>query len=561
MLKTVNYMENLIKIRCENNNSELFVKPGTSLLEVLDILNLQSETPFISAYVDNKSKDLNYVIYEPRSIKYITQSHFEGARVYQRTLFFVLYKAVADLFPKGILKIKHSIGTGHYFVIENITKEIDTHTKIKERMDKIIAADITILRHRYYREEAREIYTKSGLNDKISIIDTQKCLYLTINQLADRYGYFYGTLAPSTSHVKLFDIKSSYAGFYLCLPQRNNPLKVEEIKKQDKLFEVFHLHKKWNDIIDVSTLGALNGRILNGEASELIKIGEALSENQYSTVAQMISDKHASGLKLVLIAGPSSSGKTTSSLRLNIQLRVRGMRPTVIAMDDYFLNREFSPVDVNGKKDFESIKSVDVALFNDHLNRLFAGETVEMPKYNFIRGERYYDGATLTLNENSVLIVEGIHALNPELTASIPLNKKFKLYVSALTSISMDYTSRVSTTDNRLLRRIVRDNSHRGHTALDTLRRWGSVRRGEEQNIFPYQEEADYMINSALFYELCVLKQYAEPLLMRVPNTEEEYSEAQRLLKLLDHFVPMDDKEIPPTSVLREFIGGSSFKL
>lgn len=551
-------MERLIKIKCENNNSQLFVKPGTSLLEVLDILSMKTEIPFIAAYVDNKSKDLNYLIYEPRCIRFINRTHFEGARVYTRTLIFVLYKAVSDLFPEATLKVKHSIANGYYFEIYGITTDKNSHKEIKKRMDKIVSQDLVVMRHRYSIEEAREVYSSQGFINKLSILDTYPCLYYTINQVGDKYGFFYGTLAPYTSFVDVFDVKPFYNGFYLCLPKRYDPMKVATIQRQDKLMTVFEQYKEWTNIINVGTLGELNRRIMDGDTSELIQIGEALHENMYNEVARMVYERKKNGLKLVLIAGPSSSGKTTSSLRLNIQLRVLGMRPVVIAMDDYFVNRDLSPVDDKGNKNYETLQSLDVKLFNEHLNRLFAGESVEMPKYDFLRGERYYDGTTLTLDERSVLIVEGIHALNPELTADIAPNLKFKLYVSALTSLAMDNLSKVSTTDNRLLRRIVRDNSYRGHTALDTLKRWGSVRRGEEQNIFLYQEEADYMINSSLFFEMCVLKRYAEPLLLRVPNTEPEYSEACRLLGLLDHFQYMEDKDIPPTSVLREFIGGSS---
>lgn len=552
-------MNNLVKIYCENNSSELFVKPGTTLLDVLDILNLKNKIPYIAAYVDNKSKDLNYIIYEPRTIKFIDQTHFEGYRIYGRTLFFVLYKAVCDLYEDATLKIKHSIGSGYYFEIENAETTSETPRLIKERMDRLVEQDLTILRDRYRQEEMIEIYSKNNLYDKIAIIETHQCLYYTVNMLADKYGYFYGTLAPSSSYVKVFDVKSLDKGFYLCLPKRYNPDQLDKVTKQDKLLTVFKQHKKWNEIIKISTLGDLNRRIIAGDANELIQIGEALQSNMFYEVANTIFSRIDKGLKLILIAGPSSSGKTTSSKRLNIQLRVFGLKPTVIAMDDYFVNRDQSPVDDKGNKNYETLQSVDTNLFNEHLNKLINGESVEMPKYDFLKGERYYDGTFLKLDENSVLIVEGIHALNPELTKNIESNHKFKLYVSALTSLSMDNLSRISTTDNRLIRRIVRDNAYRGHSARETLERWGSVRKGEEENIFPYQEEADYMINTALYYEICVLKRYAEPLLLRVSNTTSVYSEACRLLKILDHFQPIDDTNIPQTSILREFIGGSSF--
>ena len=552
-------MERLIKIRCENNNSELYVKPGTSLLDLLDIVHIKNKYRFIAAYVNNKSKDLNYLIYEHLSVKFIDATHFEGARVYHRSLFFVLYKAVYDLYPECVLKIKHSVARGFYFEVEGLKMTADAPAEIKERMDEIVRQDVPILRDVYYLDEAKEIYRQSGFNDKLRLLDTRQHLYVTINQMANVYGYFYGTLAPSTGYVDVFDIRRFYDGFCLCVPKRNNPLELEEVGERDKLFDVFKLHKEWIEILDVSDIGSLNTMILRRQTGDLIKMGEAFQEKMFAQLADIIYEKNGEGVKVILISGPSSSGKTTFSKRLNIQLRVFGLKPVILSMDNYFVNREDTPLDEKGKHDYESVDALDRELFNANLNALIRGEEVEIPKFDFHDGKRYMDGTKLRLSEKSVIIIEGIHALNPILTSDVPDKNKFKIYVSALTSLSMDHLSRISTTDNRLLRRIVRDSKYRNHTALQTLQRWGSVRRGEEKNVFPFQDEADYMFNSALFYEISVLKRYAEPLLLEVPDTAEEYSEAKRLLSMLDFFLPIDDAEIPPTSMIREFIGHSSF--
>ncbi len=546
-----------VKITCLNNGSEVLVGKGSSLGDILASLSLQNDYPFIAAYVNNKSKDLNYSVYEPKQVRFIDATHFEGARVYQRTLFFMLYKAVSDLFPESVLRIEHSIGRGFYFVVDGIECDDKAAQRIKERMGELVKADLPIAREVIERKEAEELYAKKS--DKLALLNTRSHLYVTINTMADVHGYFYGTLAPSTSHVPLFDIRRFHDGFLLCVPKRENPKELDIFGRSDKMYDVFKKHKQWLKVIDISNIGLLNSKIIEGRSSEIIKIGEALQQRLFTELSDSILERHRNGMRLVLISGPSSSGKTTSSYRLNIELRVFGLEPVVLSMDNYFVDREKTPLDSKGKHDFESLDAVDLELFNDNLARLVAGEEVEIPKFDFMKGKRYYDGTKVKLSPDSIIIVEGIHVLNPVIAADIPADKKFKIYVSALTTVSMDNLSRISTTDNRLLRRIVRDSRYRNHTALETLRRWGSVRRGEERNIFPYQEEADYMLNSALIYELSILKRYAEPLLLEVPDTEEEYSEARRLLRMLDFFMPLDDKEVPPTSVLREFIGGSSF--
>ncbi len=547
-----------VKIRCENNGKEVLINKGSSLGEIAALLSLRNRYPFIAAYVNNRSEDLNDRIYEPKSIRFIDATHFEGARVYQRTLFFVLYKAVRDLYPEAVLKIQHSLGRGFYFVLEGAETGGKTAARLKERMHELVDADLPIERDIVYRDDAEHYYADDS--DKLRLINTRRHLYVTVDTMADVHGYLYGTLAPSSGSVPVFDIRPFYDGFLLCVPRRRDPETIDEPGSIEKMFDVFSRHKEWLKVLDVSNIGLLNAKIIDGKASDLIKIGEAMQQRLFTQLSDTIMDRRDDGLKLILISGPSSSGKTTFSMRLNIELRLFGLKPVVLSMDNYFVDRDKTPIDEKGKHDFEALEAVDLELFNDNLSRLIAGEKVEIPKFDFRDGHRYYDGTSLELSPDSVIIVEGIHALNPAIAGDIPHEKIFRIYVSALTSISMDNLSRFSTTDNRLLRRIVRDSRYRNHTALETIRRWGSVRRGEEKNIFPYQEEADYMFNSSLIFEISMLKRYAEPLLMEVPDTEEEYSEASRLLDMLDFFMPLDDKEVPPTSIIREFIGGSSFK-
>ena len=552
-------MNKLLKIICKNTNKEVLVKPGTSLLDLLNILHLNNKYPYIAAYVNNKSKDLNYLLYENKSVRFIDTTHYEGSRVYYRTLFFLLYKAVKDLYPQAVLKIEHSIARGFYFTVNDTNEVKNRHTAIKKRIQELTAQDIPIVYDRCRREEAEETYKNNGQTDKVKLLETRKRLYVTIYQMADVFGDFYGPMAPSSGYIRLFDIEPFCEGFYLSIPQRKNPDRLDVMEKREKMFEVFKRHKEWINILEVSNIGSLNAAILENKSSLLIKIGEVLQEKLIAQIADQISERNRKGVKIILISGPSSSGKTTFSNRLNIELYVFGLKPLILSMDNYFVDREKTPLDENGEHDYESIDALDLKLFNKHLNSLVSGEEVEVPIFDFHSGKRQPRGVKLKMEKNSILIIEGIHALNPQLTAQVSDDIKYKIYVSALTSVSMDNLSRISTTDNRLLRRIVRDSKYRNHTALQTLQRWESVRRGEEKYIFPYQEEADFMFNSALFFELSVLKKYAEPLLLSVPDTSEEYSEARRLLSMLDFFLPIDDQQIPPTSIIREFIGGSSF--
>lgn len=554
-------MKDLVKVVCENDRSEIIINKGATPEDVLHMLHLRNEHPFIAVYVNNRLRELYYQLYKPVTLRFIDVTHFEGMRIYQRTLFFILLKAVRDLYPGGTLRIEHSVARGFYGSVSGIGEmTAEVIAALRERMREIVRQDIPIVFEEVPIKEAIRLFREQGFEDKVTLLETRPHLYVNIYRLADVAGYFYGVLAPSTGYVTLFDIERYYRGFYLAVPKRDDPRQLEEMIPHEKMFGVFSQYHQWMEIMKISTIGSLNRMILEGGSSELIKIGEALQEKRLAAIADKICHKHLrEGIKLVLISGPSSSGKTTFGKRLGIQLRVLGLKPIMLSMDNYFVNRGDTPKDEKGRPDYESLEAVDVKLLNDNLLALFRGEEVEVPKFDFHEGKRYYDGEKLRMDDKSLLIIEGIHGLNPALTPLVDDGSKFRVYVSALTSISMDNTSRIHTTDNRLLRRMVRDARYRNRSALDTLRGWGSVRRGEEKHIFPYQEQADEMFNSALFFELSILKSYAEPLLMNVPDTEPEYGEASRLLKLLDFFAPIDAAEVPPTSIIREFIGGSSF--
>ncbi len=547
------------KVRCENNSTEIFVEAGTTLLDMLKMVDLNSEHRFIAAYVNNESKDLNYVIYENKCIYFIDITHFEGYKVYERTLNFLLVKASRELFPSYDLKIKYSIAHGSYFELEGLEVSDVIVKQLSGRIKELINADLPILRDKMYHKEADDIYEKQGMQDKRRLLHSNPHLYTTINQLGDLHSYFYGTLAPSTGYISLFDIQSFYDGYYLISPSKSKPDEISPLIDSTKIFDVMCRHKKLLEVLDVADVGSLNQLINSGKSNELIRVGEVIQENTFSYLAHQVNNRCEQGVKLVLISGPSSSGKTTFSNRLTIQLMVFGYKPLVISMDNYFVNRVDSPLDSEGNYDFDTLESLDIDLFNSHIDKLVNGETVEVPHYNFVTGEREWHGTNMTLGDRNILIIEGIHVLNPRLTSTIASDKKFKIYVSALTTISLDDHTRMSTTDNRLIRRIVRDSAYRNHSAEQTLKRWASVRRGEHKYIFPFQDNADYLFNTSLFFEFSVLKKYVLPLLFAVPNTAREYSEARRLLSILDNFVSIDSEMIPPTSIIREFIGGSSF--
>lgn len=556
-------MSDTLPVICENAGRTIEVAMGTTLLEVERQLRLDGPHPFLAAYVNNRIKELNYRIYKPVTVRFIDITSFEGIRVYQRTISFILQKAVRELFPDRTLYIRHSLGaSGFYCEISGFGPIPAEHLDaIKARMRGIIDRNLPIQGVKMLTDTARKIYEGFGMADKIALLDSRPRLYSKIYTIDSLPGYFYGALTPSTGYTPQFDLHPYYNGFFIALPLRTDPTRLHQSVHQEKMFDVFHQYQSWVEIMGVPTVGQLNSKVLAGDASELIKIAEAFHENKLAQVAGCVAEANRErGVRLVLISGPSSSGKTTFAKRLGVQLRVLGLNPVLISLDDYFVDREKTPRDEKGEYDYEALEAIDLEQFNDHLKRLERGESVDIPRYDFISGTRQWHDNPLQLDERSVLIVEGIHGLNPALTPGVPESRKFKIYVSCFSSVALDNVSRIATSDNRLLRRLTRDYRTRGNDALSTLARWESVRRGEEKHIFPYQENADVMFNSSLFYEISVLRRFAEPILREVPDTVPEYGEAKRMLKFLDNFIPISPEEIPPTSLLREFIGGSSFK-
>ena len=555
-------MGNFVKIECVNSNSTIEVEMGTSLVNLAEQLGLQGEYPFLAAFVNHELKELNYKVYTPAKVEYFDITLLAGFRVYQRSLIFIMQAVVSKLYPLHKFHARHAIGDSIYCEVEGKTEfSTEECQALYDAAHEIVRADIPITREKLPTEEVIAEFAKRGLDDKIDLLQTRQRLYSSIQRLGDEVGYFFGALVPSTGYIDRFEIHPYLEGFYISIPSRTAPDTILPPPNLKKMFSIFDGYSEWVEIMGVATVGKLNKRIVQGDTSDMIQSAEALHEKRLSRIADTIAAANRErGLRLVLISGPSSSGKTTTSKRLGVQLRVLGLHPVLISTDDYFVNREDTPRDENGDYDFEALEAIDLVRLNTDLGRLMAGESVEIPRFDFISGTRKWHDNPLQLDERSILIMEGIHSLNPRLTPSIPDNAKFRIYASCFTSVAMDNTSRIHTTDNRLLRRMIRDNATRGTSAADTISRWPSVRRGEERNIFPYQEEADVMFNSSLFYEISVLKPFAEPLLRAIPNTRPEYATAQGLLKFLDNFYTIGTDEIPPTSVLREFVGGSAFK-
>ncbi|MBR3911753.1 MAG: nucleoside kinase [Alistipes sp.] len=551
-----------VKVLCQNTSVEVVVEMGITLGELLTRLNIKGEYPILAAYVNNRLKELNSRLFKPAVVRFIDITHFEGYRVYQRTISFILHKAVWDLYRDRKFYIRHSLGRGFYCEFDDGNPITDEEIEaLRERMQAIIDSRYTINRMRLLTSEINGIYERFGFDDKVALLNTRPRLYSDIYRMDDIVGYFYGALTPDSGYIHLFDIRRYYNGFYIALPTRTDPSKLDMNVHWAKMFDVFREYHRWVDIMGVPTVGMLNRKVLDGDVSELIKVAEAFHEKKIAAMADQIDEANRThGTRVVLISGPSSSGKTTTAKRLGIQLRILGLDPVLISLDDYFVDRERTPKDENGDYDFEALEAIDLELLNSDLQRLMEGESVDVPRYDFITGTRQWHDTPLKLTDRSILIMEGIHGLNPRLTPSIPREQKFCIYASCLTSVAMDNLSRIATTDNRMLRRITRDYATRGANALATLQRWPSVRRGEEKHIFPYQENADVIFNTSLFYEILVLRPKIEPILREVPDTEPEYGEAKRLLKFLDNFIPIQTEEIPPTSILREFIGGSSFK-
>ncbi len=551
---------NKVKIKCLNNYKTIEVEKGTTLLEAASALNVQLKNPILGGMVNNKMRDGSYEFYHPKTVRFIDISHPDGMRLYIRSLSFVLYAAVEELFPEAILRIEHSVSNGLYCELDNLESDMTLQNVLDlgTRMREMVSNNYPFIMHKEETDEVIKLLEQKRLSDKIELIRHRGQDYTTFYKMADHVGIFYGYLLPSTGYLKVFDLNKYYKGILLQIPKRLNPSEVEDLIIQNKMFEIFREFNQWNKILNVTKVCELNRAAINGKSETLIKVTEALHEKKIAQIADQIAARRDK-LRIVLISGPSSSGKTTFGKRLAIQLLVAGIKPLNLSLDNYFVNREFTPRDENGDYDFEALEAIDLKLFNEHLIDLLDGKEVEIPKFSFETGSRVHDGSKLKMSNENILIIEGIHGLNPNLTPAIPSDVKYKIYVSALTSINFDNHTRIPTTDNRLIRRIVRDYKYRKYSARDTISRWSSVRHGEEIHIFPYQEEADAMFNTALLYEFAVLKPFAEPILLEVQPNQPEFSEANRLLKFFSYFKPMQPREIPPTSIIREFLGGSSF--
>lgn len=551
-----------VTIFCKNTKTYHTYPLGTSLIEVFEDLQIELKYQVVAARVNYKVEDLNFMIYKPKDIEFIDSSTPSGMRVYVRTLCMVLSKAISELYPQTILCIEHPISKGYYCKLENLGQPITPTiiSEIKARVDLIISQGKPIISDEKQTKEVKELFEKqANAKDKIALFETLGNPYCRFFRIDDYIDYYNGVLLPSTDYLGLYDLTEYYDGLLLGVPNRENPFELEKTVLLPKMFDIFKEFVGWSKIMNMNSVGEFNIACRNNQSFNLIKISEALHEKKVAKIADMISQR-TDKVRFVLVSGPSSSGKTTFSKRLAIQLNVNGLIPVVLSLDNYFLSREETPLDENGEWDFEHINALDLPLFNQHLRQLLNGEEIEIPSFNFEDGKRYLRGEKLQLTENSVFIMEGIHALNPDLIKDIPLETTFKIYVSALTTISIDNHNWIPTADTRLLRRIIRDYRYRNYTARQTIARWSSVRRGEEKWIFPYQENADVMFNSALLFELAVLKKHAEPILAEVPKFCDEYTETHRLIKFLNYFVPIHDREIPPTSLLREFVGGSSFR-
>ena len=558
-IEIVMAMKQVIQIRCKNNKKIVNVNIGSTLSDVLNEINLKMPYGPVCAKVNNKVEGLHYRLYHKKDVEFLDMTSGSGSRNYTRSVFFVLCKAVKDIWPKSHVVIDIPVSNGYYcdLRIGRPVTEEDV-AKVKARMDEIIAAAMPIRRHESVTEKAIKLFSDLGDTAKVKLLQTTGRLYTTYYDIDGYYDFYYGSLLINTKQIYLYGLDKYYDGMLLRIPTLKDPSILPEMIRQDKLFEIFKEHHHWQDVMEIRTVGDFNNAVDTDHSIDLINISEALQEKKIAHIADEIAKRK--GVKLILLAGPSSSGKTTTCKRLSIQLIANGLRPLQISLDDYFVDRELSPRDEKGDYDFESIHALNLKFINEQFNALFNGEEVELPRYNFPTGKSVKSGNKLKMEDNNVLVVEGIHALNPELTAQIPEELKYRVYVSALTTILLDDHNYIPTTDNRLLRRIIRDYKYRGVDARETIRRWPSVRAGENKWIFPFQENADVMFNSAMLFELAVIKQQAEPLLEQVPENCPEYSEAYRLLKFLKYIKPIPNTDIPPTSLLREFLGGSSFK-
>lgn len=552
-------MEQMVQIRCKNNKKILNVSIGSTLSDIFSFSGLTMEYGPISARVNNKIEGMHYRVYNCKDVEFLSLRHPSALRAYTRSLFFVLCKAVHDLYGTGHVVINVPVSNGYHCDLHIGHQVTDADVAaIRKRMQEIVAAAIPIHRHQTTTEDAIRMFREMGTVSKVKLLEGLGSLYTTYYEIDGYVDYYYGSMLTNTEQLTLFGVEPYFGGILLRVPSPQDPSRLGELVRQDKMFDIFMEHHHWQDILGISTIGDLNKAVEEGKSNGLIQLSEALQEKKIAQIADEIAKRK--NVKMVLIAGPSSSGKTTTCKRLSVQLAVNGIHTIGISLDDYFVNRDQTPRDETGDYDYEHLHALNIPLLNEQMNALFRGEEVELPRYNFQMGRSEKSGHRLRLQGNEVLVLEGIHALNPELTASIPNDQIFRVYASALTTILLDTHNYIPTTDNRLLRRIVRDYKYRGVSACDTIRRWPSVRRGENRWIFPYQENADAMFNSAMLFELAVLKNQALPLLEQVPENCEEYAEAYRLMKFLRYIHTIKEDQIPPTSLLREFLGGSSFE-
>lgn len=549
-----------VEILCRNNGNQCQYPLGITLEDIAADQNIKLRTRVCGALVNNKLKELSFAVVKSKTVEFVDMIHPDGRRMYIRSLLFVFYAAVNELFPEANMSVEHGISNGYYAEMKGLGRTLNQTDifAIEQTMKEYIARDYAFEKMGIPTSEAVKMLREQGLFNKARLFEQQGTLYSYVYRMNGLVNYFYGHLLPSTGYITNFGLELYYEGLLLRVPHPDDYKTLQDSLKQNKLFSVYQEHKDWAEILKVATIAELNDFILTGKAGDIIKISEALHEKKVAEIANLIS-LNRENVKLILVAGPSSSGKTTFSKRLGVQLAVNGLWPLQISLDDYFVDREHTPKDENGEYDFEALHAIDVDYFNEQLLQLLEGQEVEIPKFNFHTGQRFFDGHRLQLKPGNVLIIEGIHGLNPDLLPQIEKKLTFKIFLSALTQVSVDEHTHISTSDNRLIRRMIRDSKYRGYSAAETIRRWPLVRKGEEKNIFPFQENADVMFNSATLYELAVLKKYAEPLLQSVTENRDEYSESTRLLKFLSYFKPMDDSEIPPTSLLREFLGGSSF--
>ncbi len=560
MVKGGNNIKVFIKLPTKEKYREITIPQGTKLNELIDLWDLKGENglDILAGKINNKIEDLTHELKDKSQITLIDLTSEDGVRIYKRSLFFILAKVVRQLYPDHRLSVRHHISRGTYCEIYgNRSINSDDIKLIEEKMKELVNSGMPMDRSIVSLQEARDIFKKSKDYDKVSLLRNCKKNQISIYKCGDMANYLYGHLVPNTKYLKKFKLMNYSSGFILRYPDLDSPYEIAPYEESKQLFEILKEHKKWGEILDVSHVGSLNNIIVSGNIREFIQMSEALHEKKISNIADMIKMR-VPDVRVILISGPSSSGKTTFAHRLSIHLRVNALKPVTISLDDYFVDRYYTPLDEHGKPDFEALEAIDIELFNSQLNDLIAGKNVEVPIYDFHKGQRKKEGRNLQLDNDHIIIVEGIHGLNEKLTQSIHYKNKFKVYVSALTQLSMDDYNPISTTDTRLLRRMIRDYKYRSNPAINTLKMWHSVRRGEKKNIFPFQEQADIMFNSALVYELAVLKDYALPLLEDIDNLYEQYSEARKLIDFLGYFVSIPPDYIPPTSIIREFIGGSS---